>query len=222
MSDGSGPGRTRRARSLEEMGEGNGKGSSSSRSGPLIVEVVEPEPTMVVRPDGVVEAEASAQWPGGPEGEPSALVPLRGALFTPEQMKRLDEWTEEAPLISQGPGGGNQRGFENYLERANEGMIAIHDTSYGGLEITKEVRELIKGTVGLMDIMEDIKYFMMQLMADNQSLRKEMQRCVRRVDEIQREAPAAGKTSADQSDKFATPEEKGTPVGGGDQLRLQN
>ena len=45
---------------------------------------------------------------------------------------------------------------------------------------------------------------------------------MRRVDEIQREAPAAGRTSADQSDKFATPEEKGMPVGGGDQLRLQN
>ena len=63
---------------------------------------------MVARPDGVVQAEASTQWPGGPEGEPLALVPLRGALFTLEQMKR---WTEEAPLISKGPGGGNQRGF---------------------------------------------------------------------------------------------------------------
>ena len=191
MSDGSGPGRTRRARSLEEMGEGNGKGSSSSRSGPLIVEVVEPEPTMVVRPDGVVEVEASTQWPGGPEGEPSALVPSRGALFTPEQMKRLDEWTEEAPLISKGPGGGNQRGFENYLERANEGMIVAREGAQG--DQRHELRRTgdhqggagvdqgngrpdghhgVTGQAQWPDPLKDIKYFMMQLMADNQSLRK--------------------------------------------------
>ena len=171
---------------------------------------------------GWLEAEASTQWPGGP---------------APEQMKRLDEWTEEAPLISKGPGGGNQRGFENYLERANEGMTVAREGAQGDQRHELRRPGDHQGGAGVdhgngrpdghyggagqaqwPDPLKDIKYFMMQLMADNQSLRKEMQRCVRRVDEIQREAPAAGRTSADQSDKFATPEEKGTPVGGGDQI----
>ena len=74
--------------------------------------------TLVARPDGVVEAGASTQWPGRPQGEPLALEPVSAALFTPEQMKRLDEWTEEAPLIHPNGAGGSREGFETYIERS--------------------------------------------------------------------------------------------------------
>ena len=55
----------------------------------------------MARPDGSVEAEAL--WPDGPQGEPEKLGAGRNALFTPQQMRRLDEWTDEAPLINASP-----------------------------------------------------------------------------------------------------------------------
>ncbi|CAJ1333085.1 unnamed protein product, partial [Effrenium voratum] len=80
-------------------------------------------PTMVARPDGSVEAETAALWPDGPQGEPEELGPGRNALFTPQQMRRLDEWTDEAPLINASPGDGDRGGFPDYIERSNEGMV---------------------------------------------------------------------------------------------------
>ena len=49
------------------------------------------------------------------------------ALFTPQQMRRLDEWTDEAPLINASPGDGDREGFPDYIERSNEGMVEARE-----------------------------------------------------------------------------------------------
>ena len=56
-------------------------------------------------------------------GEPLPLEPAPAALFTPEQMKRLDEWTEEAPPINSIGAGGSRERFETFIERSNEDLL---------------------------------------------------------------------------------------------------
>ena len=104
-----GGGRQRRTRTLE-ANEAAGKGSGSNGR-PTLEAEEDRGPTMVARPDGSVEAETAALWPDGPQGEPEELGPGRNALFTPQQMRRLDEWTDEAPLINASPGDGDRGGF---------------------------------------------------------------------------------------------------------------
>ncbi|CAJ1332790.1 unnamed protein product, partial [Effrenium voratum] len=46
------------------------------------------------------KAEVSAMWPGGPDSEPLVMVPAAPGLFTDEQMRKLKDWEEEAPMVT--------------------------------------------------------------------------------------------------------------------------
>ena len=220
-----GGGRQRRTRTLE-ANEATGKGSGSNGR-PTLEAEEDRGPTMVARPDGSVEAETAALWPDGPQGEPEELGPGRNALFTPQQMRRLDEWTDEAPLINASPGDGERGGFPDYMVEAREMAMASQQLALpvpGGLAEGPRPDQwsalqralpapggyaggprlpqwqdqrvgqqmLLQGHGGpgggqgialWPDPMQEMRYYMMQLVADNQQLRKVVGSCVSQVND---------------------------------------
>ena len=225
------------------------------------------EPALIARPDGLIEAAASTQWPGGPQGEPSSIQPgpAENELFTPEQMRRLDEWTAEAPLIHATGAATGHGGFEGYIQRSNEGMqverqlaLAAQQLALPGpagdaegprpaqrqelgpqlvllgpgghLEGSRLAQWQDQGTrqqPGLPepgrhaqwpDPMQEMRYYMAQILADNRRLHQEVGQCLSQVQDMQQnwKPPEVEATrGGDQSDRFATPEEHGTPEGRG-------
>ena len=67
------------------------------------------------------KAEVSAMWPGGPDSEPLVMVPAAPGLFTDEQMRKLKDWEEEAPMVSR-PATHSGGGFEDFLEKCQNGQ----------------------------------------------------------------------------------------------------
>ena len=110
--------------------------------------------------------------------------------------------------------------FEGYIQRSNEGMQVERQLALAAQQLA------LPGPAGdaegpgrhaqWPDPMQEMRYYMAQILADNRRLHQEVGQCLSQVQDMQQnwKPPEVEATrGGDQSDRFATPEEHGTPEG---------